>query len=94
MIDSPEYFTALAAQDLSGFTVPSSKRRFRGVWTFEDTLVNHLQVTLSQALGLPPLDIVEELPRDYRYQLRQLAESTSRLVAMLERRNKELSQAG
>jgi signal transduction histidine kinase len=93
VVDSPEYFTALAAQDLSGFKVPSSKRRFRGVWTFEDTLVNHLQVTLSEALGLPPLDIVEELPRDYRYQLRQLAESTSRLVTMLERRNQELSQA-
>lgn len=93
VVDSPEYFTALAAEDLSGFKVPPSKRRFRGVWTFEDTLVNHLQVTLSKALGLPPLTLVEELPRDYRYQLRQLAESTSRLVAMLERRNQELSQA-
>jgi signal transduction histidine kinase len=93
VVDSPEFFTALAAQDLSGFEVLPSKRRFRGVWSFEDTLVNHLQVTLSKALELPPLTIVDELPRDYRYQLRQLAGSTSRLVAMLERRNQELSQA-
>ncbi len=93
VVDSPEYFTALTAQDLSGFEVLPSKRRFRGVWTFEDTLVNYLQETLSQALQLPPLKLVDELPRDYRYQLRQLAESTSRLVATLERRNQELSQA-
>jgi signal transduction histidine kinase len=93
VVDSPEYFTALTAQDLSGFDVPASRRRFRGVWTFEDTLVHHLQVTLTRSLGLPPLTIVDQLPRDYRFQLRQLAESTSRLVAMLERRNQDLSQA-
>ena len=93
VVDSPEYFTALTAQDLSGFDVPIASRRFRGVWTFEDNLVNHLQVKLSEALGLPPLTIVERLPRDYRFQLRQLAESTGHLVAMLERRNQELDQA-
>jgi signal transduction histidine kinase len=93
VVDAPEYFSALTAQDLSGFDDLPSHRRFRGVWTFDDTLVNHLQVTLSKVLNLPPLTMVEELPRDYRYQLRQLAISTGHLVDMLESRNRELNQA-
>lgn len=93
VVDSPEYFSALVAHDLTGLDVPAAKRRFRGVWTFDDDAVGELQRLLSQAVGLEPLDTGRDLPRNYRRQLSQLAYAAGNLVNTLESRNRELHQA-
>lgn len=92
VVDAPEYFGALVAEDLSGFGVPNRLRRFRGVWTFDETLVNRLQRTLSDALGVPPLAAANSVPRDFRQQLRHIGRLTDRLVETLEQRNQALVQ--
>jgi len=87
--DSPEYFSALVAQDLSGFEVSGAHRKFRGIWTFDADQVKQLQVKLSNMVGLLPFT---DTPRDYRRQLNQISLMSEGLIDSLEARNAQLRQ--
>lgn len=90
--DAPEFFSALVAQDLSGFTVPDPQRRFRGVWTFEDDLVHTLQQNISKAIGIAPVQRSQMGARDYRRHMATIARSSSNLVDRLEMRNQAIKR--
>lgn len=87
--EAPEYYSALIAQDLSGFEVENEKRLFKGVWTFDADLVNRLQQSLSQAIGIPPL-ACDLAAYDYDAQIGRIAND---LIGDLEKRNQELEQS-
>lgn len=87
IVDAPEFFSALVAQDLSGFVVPDPQRRFRGAWTFEDDLVHTLQQNISKAIGITPVHRSQMGGRDYRRHMATIAQSGSNLVDRLEMRN-------
>jgi len=93
VVNSPEYFSALVAQDLSGFTVPDEDRRFRGIWTFDGTVVGRLEEKLSEVIELRPSEVYNGHQRDYRRQLNQLTASAGKLIDTLEQRNLKLKQA-
>ncbi|GAB4397229.1 MAG: hypothetical protein OHK0052_19280 [Anaerolineales bacterium] len=90
--DAPEFFSALVAQDLSGFAVSDPQRRFRGAWTFEDELVHTLQQNISKAIGVPPVQRSEMGARDYRRHMATIAQSGSNLVDRLEMRNQAIKR--
>jgi len=92
VVDCPAYFSALVAEDLSGFGVPNDRRQFQGVWSFDATMVNRLQRALSEALGLPPLEAVSTARRDPQRELDHVARAIRRLVETLERQNRRLKQ--
>jgi signal transduction histidine kinase len=90
--DSPDYFSALVAHDLSGFGVPQHKRLFRGLWTFDLELVTKLRDVLSMAVGAPP-PVYDSRPRDYARQLGQVSRTVENLIQDLENSNSGLRQA-
>ena len=87
IVDGQDFFSALIAQDLSGFAVPDPQRQFRGVWTFDDELVLTLQQQISIAIGVPPQTRKEIGPRNYSRHLAAISQSASNLVDRLETRN-------
>lgn len=95
VVDDPSYFSALVAQEIrNGECKPHFERQFRGVWTFDEKVVNQLQRTLSQSLSLKALPTNGSAPpRDYQRQLTQVAYSANALVNALENKNQQLTQA-
>jgi signal transduction histidine kinase len=87
--DSREFFSALVAQDLSGFDVPQYKRKFRGIWTFDADMVGILRDWLSGLVGMP-VPREPEIQRDYVRQLNQIGRTAENLIDKLETRNAEL----
>lgn len=92
VVDAPGYFSAIVAEDLSGFAVPNRQRRFRGVWTFNDALVSELQQTLSRALGLSARAPSDATSRDFRSQLQQVERLVDTLIDALGRRIEVVQQ--
>jgi len=88
--DAPEYFSALVAQDLSGFDVPEKQRKFRGIWTFDSTMVEQLHKAVAEIVGVAPH---LGLTRDYSRQLNQITTTAESLINTLEARNTELTRA-
>lgn len=86
VVEGQNYFSALVAKDRSGFAIPSEKRMFDGIWTFDARLVNQLQTQLSHAIVIEPL-LFEASNYDYD---NQVARITNDLIADLEKRNQEL----
>jgi len=90
VVDAPDYFSALSALDVTGFDVPQVKRRFRGVWTFEDDLVHLLQVALSMAIGEQPVQVPKRM---YSSHLHQISRTTTSLIGGLEKKNLQLRES-
>ncbi|HSH04572.1 MAG TPA: ATP-binding protein [Anaerolineae bacterium] len=87
VVDTPTYFSALSAFDLTGFDVPHKLRQFKGVWTFEADLTHRLQEALSKVVGEEPLAVGS---RDLETHLHQISMTTIRLINALEARNIKL----
>ncbi|MBI5930115.1 MAG: hypothetical protein HY862_12460 [Chloroflexi bacterium] len=92
VVESPEYFSALVAKDLSGLDIPHSERLFRGIWTFDAELVNQMQRQLSHLLGLSPVSYASQ-ERDYGSQMRHVSRIAKDLIQTLEKRNTQLIEA-
>lgn len=90
--DSPSYFSALLAQDMTGFGVPAGERRFKGLWTFDAQLVRQLQEAASLSLGVEAPQFSVQ-PRDYVNQLQQIGFTVENLIQSLESRNADLVRA-
>lgn len=86
-----QYFNALIARDLSGFHVPQSDRQFEGMWLFETEPVIALQRWLSEAAGIPPLDLDCDACNLSNH-LGHISNIATHLIAGLEQRNEELRQ--
>lgn len=90
VVDAAEYYSALVAEDQSGFAVPQAERTFRALWTFSPEIISRLQRELGQATGLPVAATLPEAGRDSRSQIRSLARSAGHLVEVLEAQNQRL----
>ena len=88
--DAPEYFSALVAQDLSGFDVPDKQRVFRGIWTFDAAMVEQLHTAVAEMVGISPH---LGQTRDYSRQFNQISATAESLINALETRNAELTRA-
>lgn len=89
--ESPQYFSALVAKDLSGLNLPRSKRMFRGIWTFDPDFVSRVQTHLSQLVGISPMSYTPD-QRDYSSQMRHVSRIANDLIKSLEERNAQLMQ--
>jgi len=85
--DTPGYFTSLIAHDTTGLDVPREQRVFKGVWTFQETIVSRLRGALDAALERVHQPV---LRRDYEQQQRLSAGIISEVVHSLERGNREI----
>ncbi len=93
LIDSPQFFSCLVAEDLTGLDTPSHEREFRGIWTFDDVLVTYLQTRLVNSLDIPQLTRHSKSIEDFSQQLTAVGSITNRLVQSLEQSNQQLVKA-
>jgi signal transduction histidine kinase len=93
VVDADGYFAALAAEALSGVDVPTERRQFRAVWSFDDAVVHELTDRLGAALGLPGEPEPASRRRDYRAQLTRVDATVSRLLALLQGHDEALVRA-
>jgi DICT domain-containing protein len=78
--DSPDYFSALATEELSSIQDPDEKRVFQGVWAFDEDIVTILQEWLTSLVDARPLTIER---RNYRKQVSLMSDTMGRLTARL-----------
>ena len=91
VVESPNYFSALIARDMSGFDVPSAERLFRGVWTFNAPIVEMFQQRLSELVAIEPL-ILSPQERDYNLQNTRFSMIANQLIQTLQQRNDDLTR--
>ena len=91
VVDSPEYFSALAAQDLSGSPFAAHGSSYRGIWTFEPEIIRQADKWLSRAVGVVEADI-DLTGRNYSQQLFSIGHTVESLINNLELRNAELER--
>jgi DICT domain-containing protein len=78
VVDSPQYYSALATEEVTALGLPDDQRKFVGVWSFDEELVTILQEWLSSAVGAYPLVGVTSW-RDYRKQIAMMNDSLTRM---------------
>ncbi|MFN2196354.1 MAG: ATP-binding protein [Anaerolineales bacterium] len=93
--NSSAYYSALVAEELTELSISAEiiddrRQQFRGIWTFDETLVTDLIMQFHSALALKPMSPGAG-PRDVHQQLAAVALSANHLVTQLEKRNQLLS---
>jgi hypothetical protein len=80
--DSPDYFSALATEEITDQGTPENERVFEGILTFEDEMITILQQWLTDLTGGRAL---AEMQRNYRQQMHLMARTMEHLTSRLER---------
>ena len=77
VINTPTFFTALLTKETPGADPIRGDRRFEGIWTYEEQVVNNAHLLLTQHLRQP---YRPPTSRDYRAQNRYLVRMSSKMV--------------
>lgn len=79
------YFSALVTEEQSRITDPDEKRLFKGLWTFDPTMVTILYEWLSRVVNAP-LHSIDINNHDYRGHAAVLNNTLTRLTARVTRK--------
>ncbi len=77
VINTPTFFTALLTKEMPGADPIRGDRRFEGIWTYEEQVVNNAHLLITQHLRQP---YRPPMGRDYRAQNRYLVRMSSKMV--------------
>ena len=77
-----DYFSALATEEVSHITDPDDQRVFKGLWTFDLSMVMILESWLTSAVDARPLQI-SDLEHNFSQQIRLMAATLGRFTARL-----------
>lgn len=80
--DSPDYFTALCAEEQTSPDVPRRNRMFEGVWSFDEEIVTILQEWLTHLVHAAPLTESKKR-RNYNRQVSLMSRTMTRLVEQM-----------
>ena len=89
VINTPTFFTALLTQEIPGADPIRGDRRFQGIWTYEEGVVNNAHLLITQHLRQP---YRPPATRDYRAQNRYLVRMSSKMVQYSEAINLSRAQ--
>jgi DICT domain-containing protein len=81
--DSPEYFTALATEEITPPRTPEEERQFQGIWTFDEDLVSIMQEWLTSLVDARPLLGTDK--RNYQRQVKLMSDALAGLTARMAR---------
>jgi DICT domain-containing protein len=77
----PKYYSALATEELSQMTDPDHERVFRGLWSFELSMVSTLHEWLCGIVGISPqISQVNDDEHDYHNQVKLMSNTIGRLL--------------
>lgn len=89
VVDTPLFWSVLSTQEVEGVDPITGRRRFDGLWSFDEIVADRASLLLSQALNGYYNPIKN---RDFSSQNQQIAEITNRMVGSLERSRVKVSQ--
>ncbi|MEM7028116.1 MAG: ATP-binding protein [Chloroflexota bacterium] len=90
VINASYFYTALLTREVFGQDEITGKRRFSGIWTHDEVIVEQCNLLLSQFLNRPYMPIHQ---RDYSQQNTYIIEIANKLVLQLEKSNLRRSQS-
>jgi signal transduction histidine kinase len=91
VVDTPDFFTALLTEEATyGQDMPKGQRRFRGVWTYDESLVARSYLLISQMLGQQFRPVMQ---RNYQRQNDYLVQISNRLVQRQDRIDQALTRS-
>lgn len=84
VINAPYFYTALLTREMAGEDKITGKRRFEGIWTHDEKIIEQCNLVLSQFLNRAYSPIHQ---RDYSRQNTYIVEIANKLVGQLEQTN-------
>lgn len=81
LIDTPNFWTVLVAQEMQGKDSITGGRRFDGVWSFDEVVVDRISLLISQVMETTYEPVQ---PRNYSRQNVHIAQIHGRLLGMHE----------
>ncbi len=81
LVDTPQFWTLLSTQEQDGRDEMTGRRRFDGVWTFDENVVDRATLLISQMMNKMYEPVGN---RDYRAQNQHIAEINSSMIQKLE----------
>lgn len=81
----PQYYSSLVTEELTDIDDPDHLREFRGLWTFELTMVSILHEWLAGIVGIQPqISQAQDGIHDYPNQVKLMSNTISRLMERVE----------
>jgi DICT domain-containing protein len=81
LIDTPDYWVTLVAQEIEGQDPLTGGRRFDSLWSFDQAVVDRISLLMSQVMEVPYQPILQ---RDHSRQSGHISEISSRMLGALE----------
>lgn len=88
---APDYFSALATEEITHIDDPDERRIFRGVWTYELPMVSILHDWLSNTVGAPPAKFTSD-QQDFVRQVQLMSDTISRLSKQIGKLEDQVDQ--
>jgi len=82
LVDTPDFWATLLTQEADGQDAIRGGRRFDGIWSFDEHVVDRASLLLTQEMGLPYTPVGK---RNYTSQMTNVAEINSSMVGLLEK---------
>lgn len=81
LVDTPNFWTTLVSQEVVGKDPISGGRRFDGLWSYDETIVDRISLLISQVMEV---DYQPVQRRRYDQQSLHISEINSRMIGMIE----------
>jgi DICT domain-containing protein len=81
----PNYYSALATEELTHYMDPDDQRQFQGLWSFELRMVSTLHEWLCGVVGISPqMSQAQDEQQDYHNQIKLMGNTIGRLMKRIE----------
>ncbi|MBX0328282.1 GAF domain-containing protein [Oscillochloris sp. ZM17-4] len=81
LVDTPDFWTTLLTQEVEGRDAITGGRRFDGIWSFDEQVVDRVSLLMSQVLETSYLPVAQRNPDS---QSRHVADISGHLVSSLD----------
>lgn len=81
LVDTPDFWSLLSTLEVDGHDELTGNRRYDGVWTFDESVVDRASLLLTQFMGQIYKPVTQ---RNYAAQNRHIAEISGAMVSQLE----------
>ncbi len=81
LVDTPGFWVTLVAKEVDGKDPITSGRRFDGIWSFDEAVVDRISLLISQVMEIPYQPVRQ---RNYSQQNAHISEICNRMLGTLE----------
>ncbi len=81
LVDTPDFWTTLLTQEADGRDETTGGRRFDGMWSFDEQVVDRVSLLMSQVMEVPYMPVTQ---RNHVQQSRHVADISGHLITTLD----------